>query len=85
MDAYQAYVRGRYFWGRFTAAGIEKAGANLTVESFVKGLESVSLPRDIFGADEVKFSATKHQGSNRAKVCQIVNGRWTSVTDYLTQ
>ena len=66
------------------AAGLEKTGSNLTVESFVKGMESVTRPRDMFGADEVKFSATKHQGSNRARLCQIQNGRWVSVTDYFT-
>jgi branched-chain amino acid transport system substrate-binding protein len=65
--------------------GAEKAGPNLTVDSLVKGLESLSLPRDIFGADEAKFSATKHQGSNRARLCQIQNGRWVSVTDYITE
>lgn len=67
------------------AAGLTKTGPNLTVETFVKGLESVSTPRDMFGADGVSFSATKHQGSNRAKLCQIQNGRWVSVTDYLTE
>jgi branched-chain amino acid transport system substrate-binding protein len=67
------------------AAGLEKAGQNLTVESLVKGLEAVSLPRDMFGADEVKFSATKHQASSRAKLCQIVNGRWVTQTDYLAE
>jgi branched-chain amino acid transport system substrate-binding protein len=66
------------------AAGLEKAGAKLTVESFIKGLESVTTPRDMFGADGVSFSATKHQGSNRARLCQIQNGRWVSVTDYIT-
>jgi branched-chain amino acid transport system substrate-binding protein len=66
------------------AAGLEKAGPKLTVDSFVKGLESVSTPRDMFGADGVSFSATKHQGSNRARLCQIQNGRWVSVTDYIT-
>ena len=67
------------------AAGLEKAGQNLSVESLVKGLEAVSLPRDMFGADEVKFSATKHQASSRAKLCQIVNGRWVTQTDYLAE
>jgi branched-chain amino acid transport system substrate-binding protein len=62
-----------------------KAGSNLTVESFIKALDSYSGPRDMFGGDAFSFSPTKHLGSNRARLSQIVNGRWTALTDYITE
>jgi branched-chain amino acid transport system substrate-binding protein len=38
----------------------EKAGANLTVDSLVKSLDSIVVPRDMFGADEVRFTPKNH-------------------------
>jgi len=62
-----------------------KTGANLTTENFIKTLENFSTPRDMFGADSMSFTKTKHLGSNRARLSQIVNGKWTPVTDYITE
>jgi branched-chain amino acid transport system substrate-binding protein len=66
------------------AAGMEKAGPNLSPTTLAKGIDSLNFPRDMFGGDEQKFSATKHLGSNRAKLCQIVDGRWRALTDFIT-
>jgi branched-chain amino acid transport system substrate-binding protein len=38
----------------------------------------------MFGADENTFSATKHLGTDRAMLCQIQDGKWKSVSEYLT-
>jgi hypothetical protein len=38
----------------------------------------------MFGADENSFSATKHLGTDRAMLCQIQDGKWKSVSEYLT-
>jgi branched-chain amino acid transport system substrate-binding protein len=65
-------------------AAAEKAGPNLTPDTLNKALESLSVPRDMFGGDEQKFTAKSHLGSARAKLCQIQDGRWKSVTDYIT-
>ena len=62
----------------------EKSGPNLTVDSFVSTIEKFSLPRDMFGNDETSFTKTKHLGSNRARLSQIINGKWTAITDYIT-
>ena len=64
---------------------VAKAGQNLTVDSFVNAIESFSGPRDMFGSDAATFSKTKHLGSNRARLSQIVNGKWTAITDYITE
>ena len=63
----------------------EKTGPNLTTDAFVAQLEKTTLPRDIFGSDEMTFSKTKHLGSNRARLSQIQNGKWTPITDYITE
>jgi branched-chain amino acid transport system substrate-binding protein len=63
----------------------EKAGPNLTTDTFINAIESFTMPRDMFGGDAVSFSKTKHLGSNRARLSQIVNGKWTPITDYITE
>jgi branched-chain amino acid transport system substrate-binding protein len=63
----------------------EKAGPNLTTDSWVAAMESFSQPRDIFGSDEMKFSKTQHLGSSRARLSQIRDGKWTPITDYITE
>ena len=61
-----------------------KTGPNLTVDNFIKTLDKFTAPRDMFGADAFNFTPTKHLGSNRARLSQIVNGKWTSVSDFIT-
>jgi branched-chain amino acid transport system substrate-binding protein len=63
----------------------EKTGPKLTTDTFINTLENFSTPRDMFGADAMTFSRTKHLGSNRARLSQIVSGKWTPVTDYITE
>jgi branched-chain amino acid transport system substrate-binding protein len=62
----------------------DKTGPNLTSDNFVNTLDKFSSPRDMFGADSMTFTKTKHLGSNRARLSQIVNGKWTPITDYIT-
>jgi hypothetical protein len=38
----------------------------------------------MYGADAYNFTPAKHHGSNRARLSQIVNGKWTSVSDFIT-
>lgn len=66
------------------AVAADKAGPKLTPDTLNQALESLSVPRDMFGGDEQKFSPRNHLGSNRAKLCRIVDGRWRSITDYIT-
>jgi len=63
----------------------QKAGPNLTNETFIAALEKYTRPRDMFGADEMVFTKTKHLATNRARLSQIQNGKWVQVTDYLTE
>ena len=61
-----------------------KTGANLTTDNFIDTLDKFTAPRDMFGADSMSFTKTKHLGSNRSRLSQIINGKWTPITDYIT-
>ncbi len=62
---------------------VEKAGPNLTTESFVKALESTTFPRSFLGTPDISFGPKKHLGNSQARIAQIQNGRWVNVTDFV--
>jgi branched-chain amino acid transport system substrate-binding protein len=64
------------------AKAASKAGANLTTDSFVKAMETMVIPPDIFGSAEQTFSATKRLGSNASRLSQLQDARWRVVADY---
>ncbi len=61
----------------------QKAGPNLTVDSFIKAMDSMTVPPDIFGSAEQTFTATKRLGSDQSRLSQIVDGRWKVVSEYV--
>ena len=67
-----------------TATGLDKAGKDLTLDSFVKGLESIRGYRDIFNGPEATFGPDKHQGANSSFLAVVKGGRWVRVTDPLS-
>jgi branched-chain amino acid transport system substrate-binding protein len=67
-----------------TALGLEKAGADLTTDSFVKALESIKGYRDIFNGPEANFGPDKHQGASSSFLAIVKGGRWTRLTDPLS-
>jgi branched-chain amino acid transport system substrate-binding protein len=67
-----------------TVTGLDRAGPDLTLESFVKGLESIKGYHDIFNGPEVNFGPDKHQGANSSFLAVVKGGRWVRVTDPLT-
>lgn len=66
-------------------AGMQKAGPNLSVDSFVKAMDTMTIPSDIFGSPTLTFSATKRLGSSASRVSQLQDGRWKVVLDYPKQ
>lgn len=64
------------------AAAAGKAGANLTTDSFVKAMDSMTIPADIFGSPASTFTPTKHLGNNLSRMSQITDGKWKVVMDY---
>ena len=62
--------------------GAAKAGPNLTTDSFIKAMDSMTIPPDIFGSPEATFTATKRLGSDASRLSQIVDGKWKVISDY---
>ena len=74
-------VYGYNFMDTFISAA-QKAGPNLTTESFIKAMESMKTQADVFGAPALSFGPTKHFGSDLSRLSQIQDGRWKVVADY---
>jgi branched-chain amino acid transport system substrate-binding protein len=60
-----------------------KVGPNLTTDTFVKTMDAMTFPSDMFGGAPSSFTATKRLGSDLSRLSQIQNGRWVVVSDYL--
>ena len=67
-----------------TATGLEKAGPDLNLNTFVRGLESIRGYRDIFNGPEANFGPDKHQGANSSFLAVVKGGRWVRVTEPLS-
>jgi branched-chain amino acid transport system substrate-binding protein len=66
-----------------TVLGLEKAGPDLNLNTFVRGLESIKGYRDIFNGPEANFGPDKHQGANSSFLAVVKGGRWVRVTEPL--
>jgi len=64
------------------AKALELAGPQLTADSFVRGMESLDVPGDIFGNPPLHFSDKQHLGSNKSRLSQLQDGRWKVVAEY---
>jgi branched-chain amino acid transport system substrate-binding protein len=64
--------------------GLDRAGPNLTVDSFINGLESIRNYHDIFNGPEVNYGSDKHQGANSSFLAVVKGGRWTRLTEPLS-
>ena len=73
-----------YVAADLTVIGLDRAGPNLTVDSFVKGMESIKGYRDIFNGPEVNFGPNIRQGANSSFLAVVKGGRWTRVTEPLS-
>ena len=60
-----------------------KAGPNLSTDSFIKAMDTMTIPPDIFGSAEQTFGPTKRLGSNATRISMLVNNRWKVVTEYI--
>ena len=67
----------------FTNAA-NKAGKNLTTESFIKVMDTMTIEPDIFGSAKATFTSTKRLGSDASRLSQIQNGQWKPVSGYIS-
>jgi branched-chain amino acid transport system substrate-binding protein len=72
-----------YVAADLTVAGMKNAGADLTLDSFIKGLESIRNYRDSFNGPEVNFGPNIRQGANSSFLAVVKDGRWARVTQSL--
>ncbi|TXL73279.1 ABC transporter substrate-binding protein [Vineibacter terrae] len=72
-----------YVGADLTVAGLKNAGADLTLDSFVKGMEAIKGYKDIFNGPEVSFGPQIRQGANSSFLAVVKGGRWTRVTEPL--
>lgn len=59
-----------------------KAGGNLSTDSFIKAMDTMVIPPDIFGSTEMTFGPQKRLGSNASRLSQIQDNRWKVVSEY---
>jgi branched-chain amino acid transport system substrate-binding protein len=74
---YAAYA---YSFVNIMIEGLQKTGPNLTVDSFVKGMEQVQGYRTLFGS-VISFSDKNRMGAAGAKLFRVQGGRWIEIGD----
>ena len=65
------------------ARAASKAGPNLSTDSFVKAMDSMTFESDMFGSAPASFTPTKRLGSDLSRLSQLQDGRWKVVSDYI--
>ncbi len=60
---------------------LDRAGKDLTLDSFIKGLESIKDYQDIFGSPPVTLGPNDHHGSSKAWLSVVKDGRWVPIVD----
>ena len=61
----------------------QKAGPNLSTDSFIKAMDTMTVAPDMFGSPELSFTAQKRLGNNASRLSQIQDGKWKVVSDYI--
>jgi branched-chain amino acid transport system substrate-binding protein len=69
-----------YTGGQLMTLALQRAGKDLTADSFVTGMESIKHYQDIFGSPPMTFGPDKHQGSNESFLTVVHDGRWVPVS-----
>ena len=59
-----------------------KSGKTLTTDTFIKSMDTLTIPPDMFGSAPASFTATKRLGSDASRLSQIQDGKWKTVSEY---
>ena len=65
-------------------AAAEKTGPNLTTDTFVKTMDTMTFTDPLFGAAPSSYTATKRLGSDASRLSQIQEGKWKVVSEYIS-
>jgi branched-chain amino acid transport system substrate-binding protein len=61
----------------------QKAGPSLTTDSFIKAMDTMVIPSDMFGSPESTFGPKKRLGNEFSRLSQLQEARWKVVSDYV--
>jgi branched-chain amino acid transport system substrate-binding protein len=64
------------------ARAATKAGQNLSTDSFIKAMDTMTIPPDIFGSAEATFGPQKRLGSNASRLSMLKDARWVVMSEY---
>ncbi len=70
-----------YVGALFAIDALQRAGRDLTVDSFIAALEGTHDWRDPFDGPLLSLSPSNHHASNQSFLSVVKNGRWTPVTE----
>ncbi len=70
-----------YTAASFVSAVLDKAGKDLTLDSFIGAMESMKDWHDIFGGPALSMSPTNHHASSQSFLSQVKNKRWAPVME----
>ncbi len=65
------------------AKAANKAGKGLSTDSFIKAMDTMTIPPDMFGSAPANFTATKRLGSESSRLSQITDGKWKVISEYI--
>jgi len=60
---------------------LQAAGADITVEKMLAGLEGISSYDDPFGGPTLSFSSEKHMAGDYLNLYQVKDGKWATVAE----
>ena len=72
-----------YVAADLTVQGVKNAGKDLTLDSFIKGMEAIKNYKDIFNGPAVTFGPNIRQGANSSFLAEVKGGKWVRVTEPL--
>lgn len=67
--------------GQVVLLALDRAGRDLTVDSLIKGIESIKDFHDIFGGPPLSFGPDQHHGSSASFLSVVRDGRWVPAVD----
>jgi len=67
------------------ANAMRDAGERPNTSKFIRAMEVMKIPGDMFGSPPLKFTPTRRLGSDDSRMAQVQDGRWKVVSEYNSQ
>ena len=71
----------RLYLAQIALEALQRAGRDLTVDSLLKAMETITEFHDVFGGTYT-FTPTNHHGATQAFLAVVKSGRWVPVLDH---